>query len=510
MTRCQSRWVNLVIIALVVILRAPTLLPSTYATDEGYYGTIANDILDGGVVYHTAVDMKPPGMYYIYAAVFRVAGRNNLCAVHLLAIFVVVATALVLRRIGARLADDWAGAWSGIGYAVFAHAYRPGDTLGANSEIFASLPLALSVLAFLQAQKKPAWSLMFLSGALVGVATLIRQPSAVNLGVLLVCLVYCWLIARSHSFARVLAAGSGVVIGFIAVIAALAWYYQLQGNLHDAYLWAWAFAIRYVESETTFGYVLKRLVTVHLAVILLSGLLWYFGIWQVVETLRSFWRRRVVSSEAILLILWFGLTYLAIFVGWRFLGHYHLAVLPPLSILAGQAFSHFVAKQRRSPQRRWRWIRTGIIGAAALPAISFLIVAFIVRTRTLDFLPTVQQIVKETRPNDRIFVWGSSPRLYSFSGRRMATRFVSCSHLVGAYAVRPREVRDRAESLIPGSWDMFQADWEAHPPALIIDTSTVDQFWSAHPMTRYPVLRAYLSEYRVERVINGEIIYRRL
>ena len=344
MTRRQSRWVNLVIIALVVILRAPTLLPSLYTTDEAYYGTIANDILDGGAVYRTAVDTKPPGMYYIYAGVFRVAGRNNLCAVHVLAIFVVVATALVLRRIGARLADDWAGAWSGIGYAVFVHAYWPGDTLGANSEIFASLPLALSVLAFLQAQKKPAWSLMFLSGALVGVATLIRQPSAVNLGVLLACLVYGWLIARSHSFARVLAAGSGVVIGFIAVIAALAWYYQLQGNLHDAYLWAWAFAIRYVESETTFGYVLKRLVTVHLAVILLSGLLWYFGIWQVVETLRSFWRRKPVSSEAILLILWFGLTYLAIFVGWRFPGHYHLAVLPPLSILAGQAFSRFVAE----------------------------------------------------------------------------------------------------------------------------------------------------------------------
>ena len=88
------------------------------------------------------------------------------------------------------------------------------------------------------------------------------------------------------------------MIGFIAVIAALAWYYQLQGNLHDAYLWAWAFAIRYVESETTFRYVLKRLVTVHLAVILLSGLLWYFGIRQVVETLRSFWRRKPVSSEA--------------------------------------------------------------------------------------------------------------------------------------------------------------------------------------------------------------------
>ena len=182
----------------------------------------------------------------------RWLGENNLLAVHVLAIFVVAATALVVRRIGARVADDWAGAWSGIGYAVFVHAYRPGDTLGANSEIFASLPLALSVLVFLQGQRKAAWGLMFLSGALVGVATLIRQPSAVTLGVMLAYLVYGWLIPRYQSFGRVLAAGSGVMIGFIAVIAALAWYYRWQGNLHDAYLWAWAFAIRYVESETTF------------------------------------------------------------------------------------------------------------------------------------------------------------------------------------------------------------------------------------------------------------------
>jgi 4-amino-4-deoxy-L-arabinose transferase-like glycosyltransferase len=65
------------------------------------------------------------GIYYIYAGVYRLAGRNNLFAIHLLAIFVVTATALVVRRIGARVADEWAGAWSGIGYAVFVHAYLP-------------------------------------------------------------------------------------------------------------------------------------------------------------------------------------------------------------------------------------------------------------------------------------------------------------------------------------------------------------------------------------------------
>src|SRR5215813_11564507 len=510
MTPCQSLWINVIIITLVVILRLPTLLPSLYNSDEGYYGIIANDTLDGGTFYRTAVDTKPPGIYYIYVAVFKLAGKNNLLAVHVLAILVVAATALVVRRIGARVGDDWAGAWGGIGYAVFMHAYRPGDTLPANTEIFANLLLTVSVLTFFRGERKASWGWMFISGALVAVATLFRQPSAVTLGAMLMYLVYLWLIPRCQSFWRVLVACSGALTGFVAMIAGFACYYQWKGNLHDAYLWAWAFAVRYVEAETTVLYVLKGLVTVHLAVMLSWILLWYFGIRQVIETLRSLRRDAAVPNQHVLLIFWLVLSYLGIFIGWRFPGHYHLAVLPPLSILAGQAFSRFVAKQRCSPHPRWRWTRAGIIGAAGLPAICFLTVALATRVKELDFLPIVQHIVNETTPNDRIFVWGSSPQLYSFSGRRMATRFVSCTHLVGAYAARPREVKDRAESVIPGSWEMFQADWEAHPPALIVDLSTVVPDWATHPMTRYPVLRAYLPGYRREAMINGATIYRRL
>jgi hypothetical protein len=509
MTRSQSRWVNLIIVALVVILRLPTLLPSLYNSDEGYYGIIANDTLDGGMFYRTAVDTKPPGIYYVYVAVFKLAGKNNLLAVHVLAIFVVIATALVIRRTGTRVGDDWAGAWSGIGYAIFLHAYRPGDTLPANTEIFACFFLSLSVFAFFKGESKAGWGWMFLSGALIAVGTLFRQPSGVTLAAILAYLLYLWLIARSQSFGRILAAGSGLVTGFIAVIAGLACYYQRQGNLQDAYHWAWAFAVRYVEADTTFVYVLKRLFNVHLAVMVCWALLWFFGIWQVIETFRSLRRNRAVPNDDVLLVLWLVLSYLAIFIGWRFPGHYHLAVLPPLSILAGQAFSRFLAEQR-SPRPGWPWMRAAIIGAAAVPAIGFLVGAFVVRTETLNFLPIVQYIDKETTPNDRIFVWGSSPQLYSFSDRRMATRFVSCTHLVGAYASRPREETDKGKSLIPGTWQMFQADWEAHPPALIIDMSTVDRFWAAHPMTRYPVLRDFLGKYRQVAVIDGKTIYRRL
>jgi hypothetical protein len=239
------------------------------------------------------------------------------------------------------------------------------------------------------------------------------------------------------------------------------------------------------------------------------GLLWLFGIRQVIVILKSL-RAKTESTPALLLILWLGVAYLTIFIGLRFPGHYHLPVLPPLSILAGQAFSRFIAKQQHASPGQWRWLRTGIIGAAAVPAIGFLIMAFVVRTQTLDFLPIVQQITEKTSPTDRIFVWGSYPQLYSFSGRRMATRFVSCSHLVGLYASRPHEIKDRGESVIPGSWEMFQADWEAHPPELIIDTSKIVPSWRTHPMMRYPPLRAYLPGYREDGVIDGATIYRRL
>jgi hypothetical protein len=267
-----------------------------------------------------------------------------------------------------------------------------------------------------------------------------------------------------------------------------------------------------VESETTLSYVLKHIVTIHLTVLLSWGLLWYFGIRQVISSLKSIIHTRTGSTSAVLLLLWLGISYLTIFIGWRFPGHYHLPVLPPLSILAGQAFSRFLAQQRSSPQGHWRTLRVGIIAAAAVPILVFFIMAFGLRKPTLDHRAVVQAIVEKTSPTDRIFVWGSRPRLYSFSGRRLATRFVSCNHLIGAYAKRPREIKDRGKSVIPGVWDMFRSDWELHPPALIIDTSgsDLDSEWVEHPMTRYPVLRAYLSGYRKEAVINGATIYRRI
>ena len=279
MTRSQSRWVNVVIIALVVILRLPTLLPEMYNRDEGYYGIIANDTLDGGTFYRTAVDTKPPGIYYIYVAVFKVAGKNNLLAVHVLAI-------LVVASHGLGRTADWRARGGRLGGRMEWHwlcRVRPclpagGHAAGEHRDFRVSFSRAECSCVFARRKKRGLGLDVPQRHAGRG-GNLDRQPSAVNLGVMLACLAYGWLIPRTHKIRTCFGSRQRHPNSDSSrSLQRLAWYYQLQGNLHDAYLWAWAFAVRYVESETTFLYVLKRIVTVHLAVMLCVGpvmVFWY-------------------------------------------------------------------------------------------------------------------------------------------------------------------------------------------------------------------------------------------
>ena len=86
------------------------------------------------------------------------------------------------------------------------------------------------------------------------------------------------------------------------------------------------------------------------------------------------------------------------------------------------------------PGRTGHGCGMGIIGAASVPAIAYLIMAFAVRTTTLDFFRLCSGSSRN-KPNDRIFVWGSYPLSSTvFPDGGLATRFVSCTHLVGAYA----------------------------------------------------------------------------
>ena len=80
------------IILLTVATRVPALLHPLPIDDEAGYSVIANEIVDGGYPYLDAVDRKPPLLYWTYAAVFKVAGKYNWVALHVLSLIWTLAT----------------------------------------------------------------------------------------------------------------------------------------------------------------------------------------------------------------------------------------------------------------------------------------------------------------------------------------------------------------------------------------------------------------------------------
>ena len=50
------------------------------------YSVVANEIVDGGRPYADAVERKPPLLFWTYAAVFKIAGKFNWKALHMVAL----------------------------------------------------------------------------------------------------------------------------------------------------------------------------------------------------------------------------------------------------------------------------------------------------------------------------------------------------------------------------------------------------------------------------------------
>src|SRR5439155_26091248 len=95
----------LLVVAVTAGCRLPCFVKPFLDGDEAIYASIAALLDAGGHLYgEGGVDNKPPGIFWTYAAVFRLFGRFHLHAVHALALVCVLGTAgllaLAARRAG--------------------------------------------------------------------------------------------------------------------------------------------------------------------------------------------------------------------------------------------------------------------------------------------------------------------------------------------------------------------------------------------------------------------------
>ena len=149
--------------------------PLTHVDDQFYLFT-GQAMLHGALPYVDVWDRKPIGLFLIYEAIAALGG-DSVIVYHLVAAASVLATALVIVRLGERIADRTGGLRAGIAYIALLPTMGGG---GGQSPIFYNLLIALAALLTFDATTPAAprrWPRALAAMALCGLAIQIKPTT---------------------------------------------------------------------------------------------------------------------------------------------------------------------------------------------------------------------------------------------------------------------------------------------------------------------------------------------
>ncbi|HZX64142.1 MAG TPA: glycosyltransferase family 39 protein, partial [Myxococcales bacterium] len=229
----RSLWA---LVAAAVALRTASFLFDILNLDEVIFGLVGRSILDGGLPYVDAIDIKPPLTYLAYT-VTGLFGGFSLLPVHLLGVAWLVATCLVLREAARQWTESnnigWAAAWIALLASLC-------EIPSVNSELLMNLPVALALLCAVRAEKETRQTRFdFLCGASVAVASLFKHQAAVlGVGIAVALL---W---RSRAGVRRCAV---LLLGFLGPWAVALGFYAAQGHLAEFLDWVFVRNLLYAD-----------------------------------------------------------------------------------------------------------------------------------------------------------------------------------------------------------------------------------------------------------------------
>lgn len=162
----------------VLLLRLPSLFEPAWSADEGTYADVGRSLDLGSVLYRDAWDNKPPGIYWLSAAVGL--GHASVFRMQLLLLGFVAGGAVMVWALAHRLASNRAGVVAAIVYVTFASLpVFSGDQL--NTEQIAAVPAAAAMLVLLGGHWSMAPRRCLTAGGVLALAWMIDVRTAADL-----------------------------------------------------------------------------------------------------------------------------------------------------------------------------------------------------------------------------------------------------------------------------------------------------------------------------------------
>jgi dolichyl-phosphate-mannose-protein mannosyltransferase len=484
------------IVVLTVAIRLPSLLHPQPIDSEAMYSVVANEIIDGGRPYADAVERKPPLLFWTYAAVFKIAGKYNWKALHMVALLWTLCAMAGLYVIGCELFDRNTGLVAALFYTVF-QPWWTWKTLSFDSEMLMNLPIICAwAIAFGRGSSRLRPEL-FVAGVLLGMAFLLKQPAAiaaVPLGIYL--LLPTYRASRSLTPTNSLVQATTLTAGFFAVVGLVTIVLWKQGILRDAFYWT-------ITDHDVPHVFWKKGILLTLAFIGVCSLL-ILGAVMACRDKNEIWAGKMAERTALLWLL--AASAIGAAAGARFYPHYYVQLIPPLVLLAAPYYARLWSRTIQpaywllGPRVTYVWL--------VLTIIVFSIKHWTGLARRREPSQTGQYLSAHSDPADRIFVWGQSPEIYVDAHRRPACRYITTFPLTGYVFGGPIPGFDTRSRILPGAWNTLEQDFASHPPTYIVDVHP-DPKSAQYPVKNFPILANLLAErYRPVAHTAEGVIYR--
>ena len=439
-TTCESlvrskapvRFVSYTLLALILLLTCIVrfhLRNIPLERDEGEYAYAGQLLLQGIPPYKLAYNMKLPGTYAAYALILAVFGQSP-AGVHLGLLAVNLATIILLFLLALRLAGSLAAVVAAASYAMLSVSPSVLGFAG-HATHFVVLFAIAGILVLLKGIDKNGLGLLFLSGVLLGLSFLMKQP-----GFLFVIFGGLYLLAEQanrpvdwRSLLRRLGMFSaGAAVPF-AITCLLLW---RAGVFSTFWFWTVSYASQYA-SNLGLGEGAHLFATVFPAIVASSIWIWLIA---AIGISAIFWDH-TIRSRALFLIGFLVFSFLAVCPGLLFREHYFILLLPAISLLAGVGVSAATKWITGfAPNRALLYIPAALfilaIAASFYSQRSFFFATdfYALSRRIYGGNPFPEALVisdylrEHTAENSRIAVLGSEPEIYFYSHRHSATGYI--------------------------------------------------------------------------------------
>jgi hypothetical protein len=462
----------------VLILVSFWNLPSLwypFGEDHALSHLMGKLILEGGVPYRDAIDVKPPGVFYLHALFIRIGGE----AMHWVRMADLACLWLTMGFmwwVGRSMKSPFAGLW---GAALFGFAHSTMGFWNTGLQESFLLPfLWWSLFMALRGRTGDDLSAFAVCGAFLGVVFWFKYPYALPLGALLSALLL-GVLASPEQRRLYLTATALLLCGFLVVVGAGLFYFWHIGALNDMVQITGLHNVdlRIQESFKPFTDLIEGslwmlesplfLVIVTLTIAGIWSLLWSratggwiflaYGICMLVAVylqLRLYRYHWIPFISFLCFILGFAVecirkevSRMSFFSNQRWLKYVSIAVVAFL--VATSLLYH-----RENFRRLWLFVQGGISRTAYFATFTD------PKMNNEPFVFQDWQVSQVLRGMDlsenTLFIWGFRPLVYYFSGFRPSTAFLHNSALWG-----------RGSQGM--TWRLrFEEEFTAHPPAAVL------------------------------------------